>query len=194
MKRVENFAFKWIPNLLALDLSGNQINHLSKGSFFGLDALLKLDLSRNLLSHVPSDALKVFRKYAPLQHIDLSFNSLDKMIAEDVFSAVSTSLKYLNLGFNSRVFYIENINWTSSLQSLEELTLICNDCSYSNILIDSHMQLPLLQKLQISTFNTNVVFAVPLCSLFPNLDIYHIIKRLIIMNLHYMRPFKDVLI
>ena len=172
LKRIGDHVFEWIPNLLNLDLSENQINHLGRESFYGLKSLLKLDLSHNSLSHVPSDALKVFSKYASLQHLDCSSNNIDEMIVQNAFSAVSTSITLLNLDFSSKVFVIDNINWTSSLRRLEDLTLTCNDCS-STMIIDSSMQLPSLKKLQLSTFS-HVVFATPLCSLFPNLKVISI--------------------
>ena len=145
LKRIENCAFKWIPSLLTLNLTLNQITYLSKESFFGLKFLLRLDLSHNSLSHVPSDALKVFSKYTFLQYLDISFNKLDEMNVQDAFSAVSSSLNYLNLGFNN-IFFINNINWTSLLQNLTDLTLTCSDCSDPIIRIDSYTQLPSLQK------------------------------------------------
>ena len=66
LKRIEDRAFEWIPNLLTLNLSLNQISHLGRETFYGLKSLLILDLSHNLLSRIPSDALKVFSKYASL--------------------------------------------------------------------------------------------------------------------------------
>ena len=173
LKRIEDCSFVWIPNLHTLDLSENQINHLGKESFFGLKSLYELDLSQNSLSKVPSDALKVLSKYASLQYLDLSSNNLDEMIVQDAFSAVSSSLNRLNLGFNSKVFAIDNINRISSFQNLKDLTLTCSDCSSSHIIIYSYMQIPSLQKLQISAFE-QVVFEIPLCSLFPNLEVISI--------------------
>ena len=174
LKRIENCAFKWIPSLLTLNLTLNQITYLSKESFYGLTSLLRLDLSHNSLSKVPSDALKVFSKYASLQYLDFSYNKLDKMIVQDAFSAVSSSLNTLNLGFIGDFLIIHNINWISSLQNLTDLTLTCSDCSSPNILINSFTQLPSLQNLQISTFPV-VDFAIPLCSLFPNLEVISIL-------------------
>ena len=173
LKRIEDRTFEWIPNLLTLDLSGNQIKHLGKETFYGLRYLLMLDLSYNSLSEIPSDALKIFSKYASLQYLNLSSNNFDEMIVQNVFSAISTNITCLNVGFSSKVFIIDNVNWTSSLQNLEDLSLTCSDCSTSSILIDSYMQVSSLQKLQISTFS-QVVFAIPLCSLFPNLEVISI--------------------
>ena len=173
LKRIEDCTFEWIPNLLSLDLSGNQINHLGGKSFYGLKSLYELDLSQNSLSKVPSDAFKVLSKYASLQYLNLNSNNLDEMIVQDAFSAVSSSLNRLNLGFNSKIFVIDNINWIRSLQNLKDLTLTCSDCSASNIIIDSYVQIPSLQKLQISAF-PQVAFEIPLCSLFPNLEVISI--------------------
>ena len=94
LKRIENGAFKWIPSVLLLDLSKNQITHLSKESLLGLKSLSWLNLSHNSLSHVPSDALKVFSKYASLQYLDLSSNNIDQVIVQDAFSAISTSITF----------------------------------------------------------------------------------------------------
>ena len=152
LKRIEDRAFEWIPHLLTLDLSHNQINHLGRESFYGLKSLFKLDLSENSLSQVPSDALKVFSKYASLQYLDFSSNNLDEKIVQDTFSSVSTTMTFLNLGFSSKTFRIENINWTSSLQNLTDLTLTCSDCSSSTIIIESFLQIRSLQKLQIGLF------------------------------------------
>ena len=102
LKTVENYAFECIPSLHTLDLSENQIIHLSKEAFFGLKYLRGLNLSCNSLYHVPADALEVLRQYASLQYLDLSSNNLAEIIIEDAFSAVSSSLKYLNLRFNNQ--------------------------------------------------------------------------------------------
>ena len=95
------------------------------------------------------------------------------MILQDAFCTVSTSINYLNLGFNSKVFSIDKIKWTSTLQNLTDLTLTCSDCSAPSITIKSYVQLPSLQKLQINTFS-QVFFAIPLCILFPNLEVISI--------------------
>ena len=176
LKRIEDYTFEYLPNLLTLDLSNNQISHLAKEAFYGLKSLLKLDLSRNFLTEIPSDAFKAFDRYASLQCLDLHSNKVGEMIIQDAVSVVPPTLTDLNLEISNCGSY-RRINLTGSQKHLKHLTLSCS-CSmkpYCGIHIESYLytQLLSLQKLQISRFSA-VGFEKPLCSLFPFLQVISI--------------------
>ena len=168
LERIEDYAFIWIPNLCILKLHNNQINYLANDAFYGLNSLQQLLLVRNSLTRISFDAFEVFRKSASLQHLDLSSNRISKLIDKDSFSAVSTSLSYLNLDINYKA-RIVTTEWIGVLENLKHLTLTCSN-TISYILMKSDRPLPLLQTFQISDFGT-VEFETPLCILFPTLKV-----------------------
>ena len=122
LKKVEDFTFIWIPNLLNLSLDNNQIQYLAKGAFHGLKSLQKLILSRNALSEIPIDALMVFRSYKSLKHLDLSSNKIATFL--DIFSPVfSTSLTYLKLDASYKNSISSTNYIITRLQRLKHLSL-----------------------------------------------------------------------
>ena len=169
MERVEDYAFIWVFNLHTLDLSDNSINYLAKDAFYGLNSLLHLILYGNSLTSIPSDALEVFGKYAPFQYLDLSFNSITELINHDTFSAVSTSLSYLNLEISYKI-HIISTKWVGLLQNLKHLTLTCTTPLTCTFLITSNRSLSSLQTIKI--INIEIVkFEAPLCTFFPSLKV-----------------------
>ena len=168
LERIEDYAFIWIPSLRILDLNYNQINYLANDSFYGLNTLQQLTVVRNSLTRIPFDALKVFKKSASLQHLDLSSNGITKHIDKDSFSAVSTSLSYLNLEINYEASLVST-DWIGVLENLKHLTLTCSSY-FCTIIINSERPLLLLQTIQISNFES-VEFETPLCILFPSLKV-----------------------
>ena len=109
LRRVEDYTFIWTPNLITLQMTPNQINYIAKDAFYGLNSLQELDLSNNSMTEI-SYAFEVFRNSISLRHIDLSSNRITSFTAEDVFHAVSTSLKYLNFDINN-AGRTANTNW-----------------------------------------------------------------------------------
>ena len=167
LERVEDYAFTWISNLHILDLSSNKINYLAEDAFYGLNSLLQLILYDNSLTYLPSDVLEVFRKSGSLQYIDLSSNEITKRIEQKAFSAVSTSLSYLDLEINIRG--IAYTDWIDLLQNLKHLTLTCLGY-YGTVYITAHRTLPSLQTIHIINFD-KVKFQKPLCILFPSIEV-----------------------
>ena len=167
LERVEDYAFIWVSSLRVLDLSNNQINYVAKYAFYGLNFLQQLILRENSLTYLPSDALEVFRKSASLQFLDLGSNEIIKLIDQNAFSAVSTSLSYLNLEINYKA--LVSTNWISLLQNLKHLTLTCpgNLCS---IRITSDRSLPSLQTIQFINYQS-VEFEKAQCILFPSMKV-----------------------
>ena len=165
LERVENYAFMWISNLHVLDLQDNNINYLAKFAFYGLNSLQRLLLVENSLTYLPSDALEVFKKSASLRFLNLGSNGITKPIDQDAFSAVSTSLSYLNLELNNKVHAYTN--WIGLLQDLNHLTFACT-YYLCTIYITADRSLISLQKIHIINFD-QVEFQQPLCILFPSI-------------------------
>ena len=165
LQRVEEFTFKWIPLILTLDLNQNEINYLAKNAFYGLTSLQKLLLNQNSLSAVPSKALEVFKNCASFQHLDLSSNKITSKIGNDAFSAVSSSLTYLNLKDNSLGRY-KPTEWLNLFLKLEYLSL-GDQNNFAGISIVVINPLLSLQSFVIHLVDT-LYFEAPFCSLFPN--------------------------
>ena len=151
VQRVEDFTFIWTPSLLILDLGINEINYLEQNAFYGLTLLENLILTANLLYAVPSGALEVFKNCASFQHLDLSSNKITGTIENDAFSAVSSSLIYLDLQSNSfaTVGRYKPTVWLSLFQKLDYLVL--GDQTQSNMRIEIQLQSP-LQTLHMSVY------------------------------------------
>ena len=166
---VEDYTYVWTPNLLTVNLSYNQIDHLAKHAFFRLRYLQTLDLSSNLLTEVPSDVLK---NTVSLRYLDLNAYRISTDIAQDSFSALSTTLTHLNLEYNSVIIGdASDTNWLEFLSNLKHLTLkISNHPSGAQkiLTVTSQSLHPSIYTLQISNF-MNVYFNVPLCVIFPKL-------------------------
>ena len=174
LQQIDDYSFVWTPNLISLDLSENEINHLTKHAFYGLKSLQKLLLNENHLSEVPSEALEVFRKYATLQYLDLSSNRITN-IPQDAFSAVSSSLIYLNVEtqYSRTRTYVE---WINLFQTLNHISL---KGGYGYITVRVDTPLRSLEHFQIDEVR-NLYFTPPLCSVFPALKtaiIHALIRR-----------------
>jgi Leucine-rich repeat (LRR) protein len=95
-------AFGNLPTLFSLNLSGNNITHVSPFAFNGLLQLLSLNLSHNLMSNIEYDSLKGL---VSLQSLDLSFNTLTRIenrtnsFFEDLLSLESLYLAGNRLSF-----------------------------------------------------------------------------------------------
>ena len=165
LERVEDYAFIWISNLYVLDLGNNKINYLARHAFYGLSSLQQLLLHDNLLTSIPSEALEIFRKYGSLQYLDLSSNEISKHVDQDAFSAVATTLSYLNFEVNDEA--VGYTDWIGLLQNLKHLIFTCTTCT---IHITSERSLPLLQTIQVISMS-EVIFETPLCTLFPSLKL-----------------------
>ena len=167
LQQIDDYSFIWTPNLATLDLAQNKINHLAKHAFCRLRYLQKLLLNRNRLSEVPSEALQVFRKPATLQYLDLSQNGILN-IPEDAFSALSSSLTYLNIEDKHTDRGLTYTEWMNLLQKLNYISL--KGSAYGNIVVYVHNSLLSLKHFQINEV-LNLLFAQKLCSFFPNLEV-----------------------
>ena len=169
LRRIEDYTFKWTPNLIDLILSHNYIHHLAKYAFYGLSILQTLDLSYNALTEIPSDALGVFRNTASLQLLDLISNRITETISETSLSDVSINLSNLSVGFiYGRDF---DTNWLGSFQKLKYCSLTCNNnpnLPYLSII--NNKPLPSLRTFEIRKF-FYLEFPTPICTLFPTLEV-----------------------
>ena len=173
LRRIEDYTFIWTPNLVTLHLTLNQIHHLAKNAFYGLNILRTLDLSKNDLTEVPFGALEVFRNSASLQSLDLKSNRVTGLISETAFSAVSISLSYLSVGF---IYSDEagtghfDTNWLRSLQNLKKCSLTSNNPDLAPEVSINSKQLSSLQTFKIRNF-FYLDFPSPICTLFPTLEV-----------------------
>ncbi|KAJ4952014.1 hypothetical protein NE237_028846 [Protea cynaroides] len=99
------------PNLLYIDISGNNINGTIPSSLGNCTNLTSVDLSRNKLTgSIPHD----LGNLVDLQHLNLSYNQLQGPFPPDISNCVK--LFYLNVGSNSL-----NGSIPQSMRNLTEL-------------------------------------------------------------------------
>lgn len=103
--------FNNLQKLQDLDLSRNNLTHLSQNTFSGLTHLIRLDLSRNNLIQIDS----AFRELDELQVLNLRDNFLLN-ISQNTFSNL-TNLVHLNLHSNA----LKEIDESSAFVSLLRL-------------------------------------------------------------------------
>ena len=169
LQQIDDYSFIWTPNVINLDLKDNEINHLAKHSLHGLRSLQQLTLNNNRLTKVPSQALEVFRTYGTLQHLDLSSNMIaNSKIPDDAFSAVSSSLTYLNAGGQKTGKHVV-IKWLSLFQKLNHISFPGNMKS-GNFKVKLKTPVLSLQSLQINNADF-LEFTPPFCFSFPNLEV-----------------------
>ena len=94
---------------------------------------------------------------------------MNDRIDHQTFSAVQSSLSYLNLEVNNKLSK-NSIDWIGGLQNLKHLALTCANSDYCGILINLDRSLPSLQKIEIINHG-RVNFGQPLCTLFPSLKV-----------------------
>ncbi|XP_012590519.1 PREDICTED: leucine-rich repeat and transmembrane domain-containing protein 1 [Condylura cristata] len=70
------FAFRSVPQLIALNLHNNSLSHLAPGAFHGLRQLQVLNLTQNSLHSLES---RVFHSLPQLKELDLSSNNLSHL-------------------------------------------------------------------------------------------------------------------
>ena len=173
LRRIEDYTFIWTPNLLTLYLAHNQIHHLAKNAFYGLNILQTLDLSINELTEVPFGALEVFRNSASLQSLGLKSNRVTGLISETAFNAVSISLTYLKVGYiysNEAGTKNFDINWLGSLQNLKYCSLTSNNPDLAPEVFINSKQLSSLRTFKIRNF-FHLDFPTQICTLFPSLEV-----------------------
>lgn len=125
IKFMEPKLFERLPNLICLDLSGNDLSTFNASTFFGLSRLKTLILSGNQLIELENDP-PPFLYLDNLEKLDLSYNKI-KTLHVNSFKGL-INLKSLNLQNNqlkaiSRLFYhLSNLlHLTLSNNPLEEL-------------------------------------------------------------------------
>ena len=166
LRRIENDAFRWTPNLIYLYIYGARIETLAKYSFRELNSLLYLNLGNNKLTKVPYNALKFIGKIAPLQYLDLSSNSISS-IADDAFAGL-TSLTYLNIEIKSSEEHAVYTPWLNVLKNLEHF--IMGDLEFLTPFITIDLPLPLSSVQTFEMRTSGIVnFKSVLCPTFPNL-------------------------
>ena len=186
LRQIENYAFKWTPNLINLSLFTLKVETLAKYSFCGLHSLKTLNLNTNTLTAVSYGAFNIIGKFAPLTHLDLSSNSIST-IADNAFAGL-TSLTYLNLETYHKGIYTHFIciPWLTVLQNLKHLVI-----GFGRNVLDVSIDLPFpllsLQILEIRSMDL-MRFKLNLCHAFPNLRIFVTYKVLIstINVLHHL--------
>ncbi|XP_077381836.1 toll-like receptor 3 isoform X2 [Festucalex cinctus] len=103
--KIEEGSFRWLGKLDALVLSDNNIKHLTKQTFQGLDSLKQLDLRKALVkSHTSSTPIIddfSFQPLGALETLCLQRTSV-RMISEYTFAGLK-SLKNLDLSWSSYI-------------------------------------------------------------------------------------------
>ena len=163
LRRIENNAFLWIPNLIEVRITRGQLHTLNKHAFCGLTALQKLYLSNNQLTAIPS---QVVGKFKSLQCLDVSSNRISA-IADNAFSSLS-SLTYLNIKNNGNQDFVIHTGWLKLLRNLRHLVFGDFEAGFSHVIeIDLPVPLHLLQIFEMRrTFL--VKFMKNFCLTFPN--------------------------
>lgn len=95
IKNIDNAIFTDLANLKCLDLSNNEITHISSDKLFGTTQLLEsIKLNGNLLQSIDDGVFSELK----LQHLDLSCNNLS---SDNFLWPETVEIAYLNLSFNA---------------------------------------------------------------------------------------------
>ena len=94
-RQLREVDFSDLKQLIALDLSTNQITSLERKHFSGLEKLKYLNLKGNKIESIEEN---VFSSLKNLEVLDLSWNMIEKLSANS-FAELS-NLKHLNLNYN----------------------------------------------------------------------------------------------
>ena len=161
LRRIENDAFMWTPNLIVMHICKSQLQTLDKQAFRGLSVLQWLDLSDNQLTAVPSGALGVI---GSLQFLDLGSNRISAIA--DVSFSEALSLRYLNLEKNNIQDYFIHIGWLGLLRNLKHL--VFGSLGSISGFIEINQPVPLLSLQIFELRSVWVTFTTNFCSTFPN--------------------------
>ena len=159
-RTLPDFTFRGTPHLITLDLSINEINHLSTFVFSGLNHLEVLNLAHNDLKEVPSHTFHAFQS-GSLRNLDLSFNGISD-IESEAFSSISF-LKYLSLAGN----YIIMVHWLDVFINIISINIDENErYPYGENFFSNSSS---LQNLHVNK-DTSIRFGTDgMCTMFPNL-------------------------
>ena len=127
------YKFEVFPNLIELDLNGNELSEIRNSLFWGLSKLQTLKMSTTYIKTLPED---IFRDTTQLEVLEFTNNELDSL--ELVLFSSLTKLKRLSIAYNQLTLL--NITMLYNLPSLEKLymehlPLICSCELYKFITI-----------------------------------------------------------
>ena len=136
--KIEDFAFKWFPSLIQLELIryGNQPVKLANYTLYGLNKLENLSLSKIMLTEIPSVAFKAFAQSGSLRRLDLSGNALTGHFPDDAFASV-TSLEHLDMSYNPISTILK---W---IETLTNLTCLLLNGGNKGVFISTHWNEPM---------------------------------------------------
>lgn len=92
LREVDKKIFRELTNVNHLDLSNNQLVHLTDGTFSPMSQLVCIKLNNNSLYRIDDFVFAEFK----LEALDLSFNKL----SDDNFIWPIVTTEYLNLSYN----------------------------------------------------------------------------------------------
>ncbi|KAL1132779.1 hypothetical protein AAG570_010731 [Ranatra chinensis] len=138
LSEIYNGVFQTLFGLRFLNLSHNQLNEIKSSTFGPLPTLLEMDLSYNNLAEISRGSLT---RLTSLQRLNVAYNNLSRIFQLPI------SLSHLNLSFNS----IEKIpaNTWPSMNALQSLDL-SNNYLQDSLESGSFANLLILQKLDLS--------------------------------------------
>ena len=119
LSALPQWAFREVPKLTHLVLSGNGIQGLEDGAFAGLEKLLYLDLGRNALRGMPDGAFSgtIYDKDSN-SFVDISMQNLNTLILED--NLISELPRTLFFGLHNLVHFQVSGN---QIPALDDWTL-----------------------------------------------------------------------
>ncbi|XP_070541112.1 toll-like receptor 2 [Ptychodera flava] len=125
---LEDFSFKWMPQLKKLTLSDASLTTIPNKAFYGLSNLWYLDLGINTLTAIPTTALSAL---SSLQFLDLSRNPLHSLGAGALRGLTSlTNFQYSNDHASLRHLYM---SFLTDVPSLERLKLTGCDSLHTDV-------------------------------------------------------------
>ena len=143
---VHHSAFDHLPKLITLNLAHNLLDRLEPNAFRWLPNLLKIELQSNRLKTFSWDAVANCTNPFMAATLNLSSNHLVKLLAGDVRSRTSVHFKLIDLSHNHLTSFPHQFLSALEPSSLKKLILRHNRISVlpANILSGycPHLQVP----------------------------------------------------